>query len=399
MFDQDRHETCTDKPWDSSLVRDFMTSCVSKDAEFIARQGWKTMEGNGANTTLYEGGLGVLWGIHYVSHALDFDVDFSVSDVAQTIYRDFENFESRTLGQTGVKNFEASYFLGRSGSLNTLQKLDPVRYSDYQQQLIKIAHSNLNNPTLEVLWGGPGSILPILNNLERAPSEQTLSQLFLTQFDCLMDALIEAEDYGCMAWRQDLYGNQVRLSGSGHGFAGNVYPFLRGQDFLPNAKREFLRETTVNTLIKTATVESDLTNWMPSLDGDRPGRPSYLVQWCHGAPGIIMAVNDIPAGYSTELDSLLIKAGELVWTAGPLQKGPGLCHGTDGNGWSFLKLFERTGDELWLQRARAFGVHAMTQYIAKETPIHEFWTGDSSLAPYLFACEHGISRVPLWDFV
>ena len=42
-------------------------------------------------------------------------------------------------------------------------------------------------------------------------------------------------------------------------------------------------------------------------------------------------------------------------------KGSGICHGTAGNGHAFLKVFERTGDELWLDRARRFAVHAVEQ--------------------------------------
>jgi hypothetical protein len=34
-----------------------------------------------------------------------------------------------------------------------------------------------------------------------------------------------------------------------------------------------------------------------------------------------------------ELDELLLGAGETTWAAGPLAKGPGLCHGTAGNGY------------------------------------------------------------------
>ena len=44
-----------------------------------------------------------------------------------------------------------------------------------------------------------------------------------------------------------------------------------------------------------------------------------------------------------DIDDLLIGAGELIWQTGPLRKGPGLCHGTAGNGFAFLKLFPAHG--------------------------------------------------------
>jgi Lanthionine synthetase C-like protein len=74
--------------------------------------------------------------------------------------------------------------------------------------------------------------------------------------------------------------------------------------------------------------------------------------------GIVTSLAALP---DPRLDDLLVAAGELTWAAGPLAKGPGLCHRTAGNGYAFLKLFKRTGDERWLDRARAFAMHAIAQ--------------------------------------
>ena len=67
----------------------------------------------------------------------------------------------------------------------------------------------------------------------------------------------------------------------------------------------------------------------------------------------------LPCDYLDE--ELLLAGAELTWRAGPpgMEKGSGLCHGTAGNGYAFLKAFERTGDERWLDRARRFAVHAL----------------------------------------
>jgi hypothetical protein len=62
-----------------------------------------------------------------------------------------------------------------------------------------------------------------------------------------------------------------------------------------------------------------------------------------------------------DFTALLTAGGELTWRAGPLVHNGGLCHGAAGNGFAFLALFERTGDERWLARARAFAVHALAQ--------------------------------------
>ncbi len=288
MFDPARHEKCIDKTWDPALVTETINRCFETDEGYLQAKAWHTNPEHGANITLYEGGLGVLWGLHYLTHALDREARLNIPELAGEIYNDFERYEGVNLVEGGVVNPEGSYFLGRTGALNALQKLNPERYPEYQEQLLELARSNIANPSLEALWGGSGSILAILNNLVRAPNDSALAQLFLEQFDYLMDQLKPAGDYSCLIWTQDLYGRTPRLTGAGHGFVGNVFPFLRGQDFLTPERREKLLEITANTVIRTASEASGLANWQMNLDGSPDGRPNFLVQWCHGAPGVIM---------------------------------------------------------------------------------------------------------------
>jgi hypothetical protein len=102
-----------------------------------------------------------------------------------------------------------------------------------------------------------------------------------------------------------------------------------------------------------------------------------------------------------ELDPLLLAGGELTWAAGPLRKGPGLCHGTAGNGFAFLKLFERTGDERWLERARRFAMHAVAQVNATRSDYgqgrYSLWTGDLGSAIFIEQCLAGGSELPALD--
>jgi hypothetical protein len=101
------------------------------------------------------------------------------------------------------------------------------------------------------------------------------------------------------------------------------------------------------------------------------------------------------------LTDLLVAGGELTWRTGPLAKGPGLCHGTAGNGYAFLKLFERTQDEVWLDRARAFAMHAAEQVErmrgARGRGRYTLWTGDLGTALYLSSCITGTAAVPTLD--
>jgi hypothetical protein len=90
-----------------------------------------------------------------------------------------------------------------------------------------------------------------------------------------------------------------------------------------------------------------------------------------------------------------------VWTAGPLTKLPVLCHGTAGNGYALLKLHERTGDRIWLDRARIFAMQAIAQ-AERALEAHgqrkfSLWTGDLGLALYLWSCLKGSADFPILD--
>ncbi|MFW7381510.1 MAG: lanthionine synthetase LanC family protein [Oligoflexus sp.] len=134
---------------------------------------------------------------------------------------------------------------------------------------------------------------------------------------------------------------------------------------------------------------------MSNLDGMDRGRDPFLVQWCHGSPGMIISLNNIPVGYSETFDDLMFKAGETIWQAGPLTKGIGLCHGADGNEYAFLKLFTRSKNELWLDRARRFAMYGLDQMNDR----HTLWTGDIGFACYLHSCLSVDDGFPLLDFV
>ena len=55
-----------------------------------------------------------------------------------------------------------------------------------------------------------------------------------------------------------------------------------------------------------------------------------------GHAGTLDGVRDHPA-----VEELLVAGGEATWRAGPLAKGVGLCHGTDGNALALLELYAR----------------------------------------------------------
>ena len=149
-----------------------------------------------------------------------------------------------------------------------------------------------------------------------------------------------------------------------------------------------------------AVEEDGLANWPPLTDSElrrrrTAGSASSGATARRGSSASLARL----APDDDEHDRLLRAGGELTWRAGPLAEGAGLCHGTAGNGYAFLALLERTGDELWLERARAFAMHAAAQ-VARAREAHgrgrfTLWTGDPGVALYLADCLAGRGELPL----
>jgi hypothetical protein len=217
------------------------------------------------------------------------------------------------------------------------------------------------------MWGSPGTIL--------AGRELGLN------VTASLERLRDHRDPEGL-WTQNLYGQSRRFLGPAHGFAGCALAL--GDD-----------AGASETLRRLAVEEDGLVNW-PPLAGVRLGESGdgqIRTQWCHGAPGIVATLAHM-------LDEeLAVAGGELTWRAGPVLKGANLCHGTAGNGYAFLALLERTGDERWLTRARAFAMHAAGQVERSRSNYgcgrYSLWTGDPGTALYLADCIDGGGKVPL----
>lgn len=94
------------------------------------------------------------------------------------------------------------------------------------------------------------------------------------------------------------------------------------------------------------------------------------IHWCHGASGVIYLMAKAFMHYKDQkyLNSC-IKCGELIWNCGLLRKGPGICHGIGGNGYSFLLLYRLTKDPKYLYRANKFAEFLNSDQFKQEARI------------------------------
>jgi hypothetical protein len=282
-----------------------------------------------------------------------------------------------------------SLLAGESGVLLAVHRVAPAPWQ--VDRMVDCVRANVHNQTREMMWGSPGTMVAAWLMHGRTGDER-LAGAWRESAEWLM------EEWQEQVWLQQLYGREFHFIGPGHGFAGNIYSLTRG-GLLDAGRRSEVESRAISTLRDLSVRDGDLAQWMPTLE-PLPEGQAVRTQWCHGAPGIVTSFADI-APNDAELTELLIAGGNLTWQAGPLVKGPSICHGTAGNGFAFLKLLERTGDERWLARARAFAMHAVLQ-VTRLRDLHgrgryTLWTGDLGVALYLAACISGDSAMPTLD--
>lgn len=399
LFDPLRHEPVTQATWDEAAALAAIQSIVMDASDAFSLQGlWPAHPldepdpPEARHSMLYMGAAGVIWSLKRLAHwgPGTKGLHAGFTDVVPTLIA-----RNRDLGLT-QQGGTASFLMGDSGLLLLEWSLRPSR--DVADRLFDVGQGNLCHPAKEALWGSSGTLLAAIHMAE-ATGERRWADLCERGATQLLEDMELDEHTGSWIWRQQLYGRVRCYLGAGHGMAGNAYVFLRGAQFLSPELVATVADRTLATLQSLALRDENCMNWHPVHDPIGVIGRVPPVQDCHGAPGIVVRLATMPR--SPAWDHLLLAAGELTWRAGPLRKGPGLCHGTSGNGYAFLKLWRRTGDAQWLTRARIFAMHSAEQVERERTARghgrYSLWTGDLGVAHFLASCISADSAVPTLD--
>jgi hypothetical protein len=413
LFDPSRHEPLlpADANWDEQRARACIVGIVGDtEARFRPRLGWPMHPLDAdpgdaletGNPSLYFGDCGVLWALNYL-HAVGaaeltrpwaVDTDWLLQRSREWLKSGYDaNLASFMMGETPVRLLEHAM----------------TRSTSSADRLAELIAGNMEHPARELMWGAPGTLLAALFMHERTGDER-FADLFRRTAAVLWSQLLWSDAYRCHYWTQDLYGQTSTYMDAVHGFAGTALPLIRGRHLLAESDWAQWQACIANSIRCSATfedtkdTEGGTVNWVAWLliDDAQRGRwqanPRWLMQYCHGSPGFVINLAEFPA---SELDDVLRRAGETVWAAGPLTKGSNLCHGTGGNGYAFLKLYRRTRDPKWLQRARAFAMHGIRQTEAHAARYgqmrYSLWTGDLGFAIYLWDCIRGEGSFPTLD--
>ncbi len=342
-------------------------------------------------TPLYHGACGAIWALHHLQVL-----------GACTLKQNYLPFLGAVLPHnrawlSDVADESApSYMMGDTPFL-LMQWAHAVDRKDLEARLAGLIASNLEHPHRELMWGSPGTLLAALF-LHEFSGDTQWADLFVQTAAKLWSQLLWSEEFQCHYWMQDLYGRQCTYLDAVHGFVATAFVLIKGRHLLAPQDWQAWERCIEQTVLRTATEEGGLANWRAQLFTAEGEKPRLLMQFCHGAPGFLICLAQFP---SPTLDGLMLRAGEAIWVAGPLTKGANLCHGTGGNGYAFLALYQRTGDAKWLDRARAFAMHGIAQTQADQARYgqgqYSLWTGDLGFAIYLWDCLSGQPRFPTLD--
>jgi hypothetical protein len=361
LFRPEEHEPLAAAEWDEQRVEEAISAIVADAEAAFDGTRWPFHprdEVDDLPTTVYMGAAGVIWALHELGSTGWEDAALALVDR----YHEAPDFGQRAVagsylaGELGIA-FVGSRLTGDAGLADRVHEL-----------VIEPRDAETN----ELLWGTPGSLLAA-----EAMLAWTGEMRFDDAWQTCAERLLAARGADGL-WTQHLYGRVSRYIGPGHGYAGIVRAF---------ANRS--RTPSLADLDPYVLREDGLANWMATTDMP----PEQVrMQWCHGAPGMVATLGDLLE------EELAVAGGELTWRAGPLAKGPGLCHGTAGNAYAFLVLQRRTGDDLWRDRARAFAMHAIGQVEQERAALgrgrYSLFTGDIGVALFLRHLLDGEDRFP-----
>jgi hypothetical protein len=399
IYDVEAHEPLTDTRWSKELARCAIDDIVTAAAASMIKRPFRLHPDDAGEAdndeskfgaSIYFGAAGVALSLHRLANMGFARVPaVELARSAGALLADIDGHAS------DPRWLQSSYMLGPLGiaTIAALVSGDPLACDLAARELARPFTETAN----ELFVGATGRLAAAHSLAARFPTDLRWAEHVQRIATALFNAWSEKRR-DVWLWDQIIYDRPTDpYIGPAHGFVGNIAMLLDALT-TDDPRRSDVEQRAISTLSALALRSGDLVNW-PVTYG--PPSTHAPLQWCHGAPGIICTLSSISQGVDATLDELLLRAGETVWAAGPLRKGSGLCHGTAGNGFAFLKLFRRTGDECWLARARHFAMHATQQLklekMAFGMPWNSLWTGHLGVALYLAACIEGDDRMPPFD--
>jgi len=120
--------------------------------------------------------------------------------------------------------------------------------------------------------------------------------------------------------------NGARYFGAPHGDIGTLAQIIL---CVPSLAPEL-----TGLLEELLALQNSEGNWVHTAKALDAGEAAVRVQYCHGAPGYVFALQSLRPHYpefAGRFDKAIEKGREVTWAKGILKKEPSLCHGVLGN--------------------------------------------------------------------
>jgi hypothetical protein len=298
LYESDQFDCLIDDPWVPARVEDAIAAIVADadvafglDTLWLANS-WDEHHGGQPSKVLYAGAAGVIWALAALRRGGHAETSL---DLAAAALRALELERALPDASDDEHYRPGSLLHGETGPLLVCFLLS----SDAQlaDELHELVHDNVANPTDDICWGAPGTLLVALAMHDRTGDVRWLE----AARESALALRARRGDDGL--WRQD---DDYRGLGTLHGAAGNTLCLLGFE------RDDALARETSAVLARHAFRKDGLANWPGTPRGQlaRPRDGRICLQWCIGAPGIL-------AGAWEYLDQDLLLAGaELIWQAG-----------------------------------------------------------------------------------
>src|SRR5919204_1033956 len=220
LYEPEQFEPLTDEPWDPPHIENAIASIVADaDAAFDPEALWPAHEWDGWEEplplkSLYVGAAGVIWALDALRRRGHAETSLDLAGAAMRALELWRAEPDFMAGET--HSHPAALLRGETGPLLVCFRLtaDPALADD----LYALVRANVANPTDDVMWGAPGTLLAALAMRDWTGESRWADAARETA------AALRARRGDDGLWRQD---DDYRGLGTLHGAAGNTLALLR----------------------------------------------------------------------------------------------------------------------------------------------------------------------------
>jgi lanthionine synthetase-like protein len=200
----------------------------------------------------------------------------------------------------------------------------PARQSSAEGMDVDADAASLDPFPSDLLSGRAGTLYLLRLIRHWVPHSAPLVELYIVH---LTERILATDDDGHGNW---LFSGE-RYIGAAHGDIGIITQLIVTTP--PLAPR---LESKLESLLDLQLPDGNWPSTVPyGPDDASPQKPKAdLIQWCHGAPGVILSLLSLRPFFPKlwdKIDITIEKGRQLTWEKGLLRKEPSLCHGILGN--------------------------------------------------------------------